>query len=95
MYSLTLHPDRSLIATGQTGKKPYICVWDSSSLETQSILQGGHTNGVGAVSFDKTGLVSTLHYLFVFQIRKLHMSLSFLCEIKYRPANHFIYQCGR
>jgi len=46
-----------LIATGQTGKDPYICIWDSSTLDTQSILRGGHTNGVGGVSFDKSGQV--------------------------------------
>lgn len=55
--SLTLHPDRALVATGQTGKSPYICVWDSNSLNTLSILKGGHTHGVGAVSFDKDGNV--------------------------------------
>ena len=57
-YSLTLHPDKALIATGQTGKAPFICVWDSNSLNTLSILKGGHTHGVGGVSFDKDGNVS-------------------------------------
>ncbi|XP_060573407.1 echinoderm microtubule-associated protein-like 6 [Ruditapes philippinarum] len=52
---LTLHPDKALIATGQTGKAPFICVWDSNSLNTLSILKGGHTHGVGGVSFDKDG----------------------------------------
>jgi len=56
-FSLTLHPDQTAVATGQTGKDPYICVWDSSSLETLSILKGGPKNGIGAVSFDKQGQV--------------------------------------
>ena len=45
------------MATGQTGKNPYICVWDSSSNETVSILKDGHQNGIGALGFDKEGQV--------------------------------------
>ena len=56
--SLTLHPDKLLVATGQIGKAPYICVWDSNSTDTVSILKDGHQNGVGAVGFDKEGNVS-------------------------------------
>ncbi|WAR18910.1 EMAL6-like protein [Mya arenaria] len=52
---LTLHPDKNQVATGQTGKDPYICVWDSNTLATQSILKGGPKNGIGAVSFDREG----------------------------------------
>ena len=55
--SLTLHPDKSQVATGQTGKDSYICVWDSNSLATTSILKGGPNNGIGALSFDKDGQV--------------------------------------
>lgn len=56
--SLTLHPDRLLVATGQIGKAPYICVWDSNTTDTVSILKDGHQNGVGGVGFDKEGNVS-------------------------------------
>ncbi|KAK3093757.1 hypothetical protein FSP39_019782 [Pinctada imbricata] len=52
---LTLHPERTLVATGQTGKSPYICVWDSASMEMVSILKEGHQNGVAALGFDKEG----------------------------------------
>ncbi|KAK3092560.1 hypothetical protein FSP39_004442 [Pinctada imbricata] len=55
---LTLHPERTLVATGQTGKSPYICVWDSASMEMVSILKEGHQNGVAALGFDKEGNVS-------------------------------------
>ena len=44
--SLAVHPDKALIATGQIGKEPYICVWDSITTETVSILQKGHDRGV-------------------------------------------------
>ncbi|XP_041352370.1 echinoderm microtubule-associated protein-like 6 isoform X2 [Gigantopelta aegis] len=55
IVSLTLHPDRTLVATGQIGKAPYICVWDSVTNSTASILKDGHENGVGALGFDKDG----------------------------------------
>lgn len=52
---LALHPDKTMVATGQTGKNPFICVWDTATMETVSILQDGHQNGVAAVGFDKEG----------------------------------------
>ncbi|XP_074647902.1 echinoderm microtubule-associated protein-like 6 [Tubulanus polymorphus] len=55
IISLALHPERTLVATGQVGKEPYICVWDSYSMKTLSILKGGHTDGIAALSFDKAG----------------------------------------
>ncbi|XP_064621338.1 echinoderm microtubule-associated protein-like 6 [Lineus longissimus] len=56
IVSLALHPERTLVATGQVGKKPYICVWDSLSMQTLSILKDGHEAGVGALSFEKNGM---------------------------------------
>lgn len=64
--SLALHPDKTMVATGQTGKNPFICVWDTTTMETVSILQDGHQNGVAAVGFDKEGGVRKL--LFKYQI---------------------------
>ncbi|XP_077993248.1 echinoderm microtubule-associated protein-like 6 [Glandiceps talaboti] len=55
IISLALHPERSLVATGQIGKDPYICVWDSYNVQTVSILKDGHTNGVAALAFDREG----------------------------------------
>ena len=60
VFSLSLHPDRTLVATGQIGDSPYICVWDSSTTETVSILKDGHSEGVGALDFDKEGNVCSL-----------------------------------
>ena len=50
------------MATGQIGKKPYICVWDSFTCSAVSFLKDGHTNGIGGVGFDKEGHVSFFDY---------------------------------
>ena len=57
-YSLALHPEKILVATGQIGKDPYICVWDTLSVQAVSFLKNGHSQGIGAVNFDKEGNVS-------------------------------------
>lgn len=56
--SLALHPDKIQVATGQVGKDPYICVWDSYTLATVSILRDVHTHGVACLAFDADGQVS-------------------------------------
>lgn len=56
--SLALHPDKIQVATGQVGKDPYICVWDSYTLTTVSILRDVHTHGVACLAFDADGQVS-------------------------------------
>lgn len=53
-----------MVATGQTGKNPFICVWDTTTMETVSILQDGHQNGVAAVGFDKEGGVRKLVFMY-------------------------------
>lgn len=53
--SLAMHPDKVQIATGQVGKSPQIIVWSSKTLEATSICKGGHTDGVGILTFDKSG----------------------------------------
>ena len=56
--SLALHPEGSLVATGQVGKDPYICVWDSTTCETVSILKDAHQRGISCLSFNSVGTVS-------------------------------------
>ena len=66
--SLALHPEKRLVATGQIGKDPFICVWDSRILKTESILQGEHQRGITALSFSGDGNVnrwSSLIYLYI------------------------------
>ncbi|CAG10611.1 unnamed protein product, partial [Tetraodon nigroviridis] len=53
--SLALHPERVLVATGQVGKEPYICVWDSYTTQTVSILKDVHTHGIACLAFDLEG----------------------------------------
>ncbi|MED6245933.1 Echinoderm microtubule-associated protein-like 5, partial [Ataeniobius toweri] len=53
--SLALHPERVLVATGQVGKEPYICVWDSYTVQTVSILKDVHTHGIACLAFDLEG----------------------------------------
>lgn len=57
--SLALHPERVLVATGQVGKEPYICVWDSYTVQTVSILKDVHTHGVACLAFDLEGQVQS------------------------------------
>ncbi|XP_072318016.1 echinoderm microtubule-associated protein-like 6, partial [Eucyclogobius newberryi] len=55
IISLTLHPDRVLVASGQVGPEPFICVWDSYSTSTVSILQEQHSHGVSGLGFSADG----------------------------------------
>ncbi|GAB5573088.1 echinoderm microtubule-associated protein-like 5 isoform X3 [Prionailurus iriomotensis] len=55
IISLALHPERVLVATGQVGKEPYICVWDSYTVQTISILKDAHTHGIACLAFDLDG----------------------------------------
>lgn len=57
LCSLALHPERVLVATGQVGKEPYICVWDSYTVQTVSILKDVHTHGIACLAFDLEGQV--------------------------------------
>ena len=64
-FSLALHPDKTLVATGQVGKEPYICIWDSYNVQTVSILKDVHTHGVACLTFDSDGQVCIFfHFLF-------------------------------
>ncbi|XP_048456030.1 echinoderm microtubule-associated protein-like 5 [Rhincodon typus] len=55
IISLALHPERTLVATGQVGKEPHICVWDTYNVQTISILKDVHTHGVACLAFDHDG----------------------------------------
>ncbi|CAH1245789.1 EML6 [Branchiostoma lanceolatum] len=62
IISLALHPERTLVATGQVGDEsgkvgsvPYVCVWDSNTTQAVSILKGMHAMGARILAFDSTG----------------------------------------
>jgi hypothetical protein len=42
IVSLAMHPDREIMATGQVGKDPTICVWSSTTCELLAELKGFH-----------------------------------------------------
>ncbi|MCP3681330.1 MAG: WD40 repeat domain-containing protein, partial [bacterium] len=52
---ICLHPDGTLIATGEIGPKPLICVWDSSTMELVHKWKGGIVKGVACMSFSPSG----------------------------------------
>ncbi|EHB11852.1 Echinoderm microtubule-associated protein-like 5, partial [Heterocephalus glaber] len=55
IISLALHPERVLVATGQVGKEPYVCIWDSYTVQTISILKDVHTHGIACLAFNLDG----------------------------------------
>ncbi|CAF1349306.1 unnamed protein product, partial [Didymodactylos carnosus] len=54
IISSALHHERVIIATGQIGKNAQICVWNTSAMKLESLLQG-HKDGVGALNFHPDG----------------------------------------
>ncbi|CAF3520544.1 unnamed protein product [Rotaria sp. Silwood1] len=55
IISSCLHPNQLIIATGQIGKNPQICVWNTEGImKVESLLQG-HIDGVGAMNFSADG----------------------------------------
>ena len=77
LYSLALHPERVLVATGQVGKEPYICVWDSYTVQTVSILKDVHTHGIACLAFDLEGQVLLRPHSTCCKAKKNHISCSF------------------
>ena len=52
---MAMHPDGEIIATGQAGRDPSICVWSSTTCELLAELKGFHQRAVVSLSFDGTG----------------------------------------
>lgn len=61
LYSLAIHPNKLLVASGQCGgndpksnSRPHIRIWNSISLHTQAIIGiNDFTNSVTSISFSK------------------------------------------
>uniref|UniRef100_A0A8C2DMQ0 EMAP like 6 n=1 Tax=Cyprinus carpio TaxID=7962 RepID=A0A8C2DMQ0_CYPCA len=51
ILSLTVHPLKDYVATGQVGRDPAIHVWDIQTLKCLSLLKGQHQRGVCALEF--------------------------------------------
>eukprot|EP01029_Cantina_marsupialis_P023861 TRINITY_DN60145_c1_g2_i1.p1 TRINITY_DN60145_c1_g2~~TRINITY_DN60145_c1_g2_i1.p1 ORF type:complete len:2255 (-),score=740.92 TRINITY_DN60145_c1_g2_i1:196-6960(-) len=48
-------PQRTLVATGEAGQRPKICIWDAVTGETCHVLKGFHKNGVKLLAFSPDG----------------------------------------
>ena len=46
IISLALHPNGRIAATGETGRKPKIIIWNTDNMLTCCILEGFHQRGV-------------------------------------------------
>ena len=55
IISLTMHPTKDIVATGQVAREPEIHVWDVEGLSTISIFKGAHDRGVCALEFTADG----------------------------------------
>ncbi|XP_042565417.1 echinoderm microtubule-associated protein-like 6 isoform X9 [Clupea harengus] len=55
ILSLTVHPLKDYVATGQVGRDPAIHVWDIQTLKCLSLLKGYHQRGVCALDFSADG----------------------------------------
>lgn len=75
--ALSIHPNRDLVATGQVGKDPIICVWSTKTMAlVTSFKQGRDTRAVRSLGWSKNGkyLASTgddnEHSVFVYDVEK-------------------------
>lgn len=96
-FSLAIHPDKVQVATGQVGKEPFICIWDTYGMQTVSILRDVHTHGVACLGFDAEGQVRrTFNMVLVLQGSAHTPSLSVFpsgwCQLVLMPRTHW--QCG-
>ncbi|XP_041958628.1 echinoderm microtubule-associated protein-like 6 [Alosa sapidissima] len=55
ILSLTVHPLKDYVATGQVGRDPAVHVWDIQTLKCLSLLRGQHQRGVCALEFTADG----------------------------------------
>jgi len=55
IVSIAMHPEGDIVATGQVGKTPLICVWSTSTCMLLAELKGFHQKAVVSLSFDATG----------------------------------------
>lgn len=62
---LDLSHDQHTVATGELGKIPRICLWDSNSGNTLIKLRGYHRVGIAHVKFSDSGrLLSSVFFFF-------------------------------
>jgi echinoderm microtubule-associated protein-like 6 len=55
ILSLSIHPLKNYVATGQIGRDPHIHVWDIETMRTLSVLKGQHFRGICSLNFSADG----------------------------------------
>lgn len=50
-----MHPDRTLVATGESGKRPKIFIWDSETAEVFSKVKLGRVRAVKSIAWSCSG----------------------------------------
>ncbi len=57
IVSLAMHPTLSILASGESGKKPRVCIWNSKSEHTQliAVLRGFHKRAVSQLAWSPSG----------------------------------------
>ena len=74
ILSIAFHPDKILVATGQLGPKPPICVWNTTTCQLVSKFQGKLLKGVRSLAFSPSGTylagidMDTYHMLAIYDI---------------------------
>lgn len=53
--AIAFSPDKRLVATGEIGPKPIICIWDAITMTLVHKLQGKLLKGIQALTFSPTG----------------------------------------
>ncbi|EQC40263.1 hypothetical protein SDRG_02167 [Saprolegnia diclina VS20] len=51
VLSLAVHPNKRIIASGERGRRPHICVWDATSLALLCTIRNFHTRGVAHLAW--------------------------------------------
>jgi echinoderm microtubule-associated protein-like 6 len=54
--AIAFSPDKRLVATGEIGAKPMICIWDALTMQLKfPPIKGKLTKGIQSLSFSSTG----------------------------------------
>ncbi|OQR86640.1 microtubule-associated protein [Achlya hypogyna] len=51
VLSLAVHPNRRIVASGERGQRPHICVWDVTNMALLCTIRNFHTQGVAHLAW--------------------------------------------
>lgn len=55
VMSFALHPTKNIVATGEIGPKPLLCIWDATTLELIQSFNGPLKKGIQHLAWSKSG----------------------------------------